>query len=307
MRGVVWEVLNSRPMNSRFLALFALFALFLTSCSPFRMMSDKQFVSDYDGYEMMSVQSRGDDFESMGGARMMAPGVKDVAYAPQMEDRKMIYTAQLTLHVEDVRETSTEIKTFVEGLGGNLTDSNVTRGSNSYSGWLTVRVPVDQFQSALLGLKEMAVYVDSEYSNSQDVTEYYTDLGSRLTNKQAEEKQYLEILDKAETVTDILAVTQYLSSVRYEIESLQGQLKVYDSQIDYSTITVYLSEDESVSAVAETWKPVSTVRGAFSDWVLFLQGAMDAGIYLLIFIWPLVILVWAFRKWFRSAKKTIRK
>lgn len=258
-----------------------------------------------ESYDMMSVSSGSEyEMDDMMSSRTV---LNDSTYSPEQEDRKMIYTANLTLHVEDVRDAGTEIKTFVEGLGGNVTDSSITRGDNSYTGWFTVRVPVEQFDTALSGLKEMAVYVESEYSNAQDVTEYYTDLESRLTNKQAEEAQYLEILDQAESVTDILAVTQYLSTVRYEIESLQGQIKYYDSQIDYSSITVYLNEDESVSAVTETWKPVSTVRSAFSDWVVFLQGAVDGVIYLLIFAWPILILAWGVRKWLRRDKKSSKK
>lgn len=255
-----------------------------------------------DEYAMMDSEEYVAD--SMMSSRTV---LSESSYSPEQEDRKMIYTANLTLHVEDVRDSGAEIKTFVEGLGGNVTDSSITRGDNSYTGWFTVRVPVDQFDTAISGLKEMAIYVESEYSNAQDVTEYYTDLESRLSNKQAEEAQYLEILERAETVEDILAVTQYLSSVRYEIESLQGQLKYYDSQIDYSTITVYLNEDESVSAVTETWKPVSTLRSAFSDWVVFLQGAVDGVIYLVIFAWPLLILAWGVRKWLRRDKKTSKK
>lgn len=290
-------------MKTRFLLGILLSSLLLTSCSPFKgMMGYETGSSGYvESYDMMAEESFVEyESDNMMSSRMV---LNDSSYSPEVEDRKMIYTADLTLHVESVRDTGSEIKTFVEGLGGNVTDSSITRGDNSYTGWFTVRVPVDQFDTALSGLKEMAVYVDSEYSNSQDVTEYYTDLEARLVNKQAEEAQYLSILDQAVTVDEILAVTSYLSSVRYEIESLQGQINYYDSQIDYSTITVYLNEDESVSAVTETWKPVSTVRSAFSDWVVFLQGAVDAVIYLLIFAWPILILVWGIRKWLRRDKK----
>ncbi len=231
----------------------------------------------------------------------------EAAYTPESVDRKIIYTASLSLHVEEVREAGEAIQVLVEGMGGNVTDSNITRGSNSYTGWFTLRVPVDQFQLAMTELKALSVYVDSEYSNAQDVTEYYMDLETRLTNKQAEEAQYLEILTRAQTVTEILSVTAYLSDVRYEIESIQGQINYYDSQTDYSTITVYLSEDESVSAVSETWKPVSTFRGAISDWVIFLQGAADLVIYLVIFGWPFLILAWGIRAFFRRSKKPAKK
>lgn len=294
------------PMQRALLFVFFLSVVLLGACGPFRstemgMMPD--YEEAYYGGEgaMMSESMMGDN-------RMASLKMEDMdSYQPAVIERQLIYTATLTLHVDDVRETGSEIKTFVENMGGHVTDSSFTRGENAYTGWYTLRVPVEQFDSAMAGLKALAVYVDSEYSNVQDVTEYYMDLEARLANKQAEEVQYLSILDKAVTVEEILSVTSYLSNVRYEIESLQGQLKYYDSQTDYSTITVYLTEDESVSAVTEIWKPLSTLRGAFSDWVVFLQGAVDVVIYLMIFGWPLVLLFWGLRTWFRKNRKSVKK
>jgi hypothetical protein len=139
------------------------------------------------------------------------------------------------------------------------------------------------------------------------ICEYYMDMEARLTNKQAEEAQYLEIMKQASTVTDTLAVTQALNNVQYEIESLQAQIKSYDTQIDYSNIYISLSEDESAAATSETWSPSSTLHGAQSDFVVFLQGAADLLIYAGIFGGPLlllILLVWIVR---RSMNRKARK
>lgn len=281
----------------------------LSACSPFRSMTGSSSY-DYDDYESSSSGYYPESEEMMGGDKYMADSVTLAAPTSSTtseEERKIIKTGSLSLHVESVQDMVPVITALVEGVGGNVDSSNITRGYNSYSANLTVRVPSDQFDASMTALKEQAVYVDSEYTNASDVTEYYTDLETRLSNKQAEEAQYLEILKQATTVTDILSVTQYLSNVRYEIESLQGQLKSYDSQIDKSTITIYLSEDESVSAVSQTWKPLSTLRQAASDWVVFLQSGVDGVIYLVIFGWPLLIVAWGVRRWLRRNRKPVRK
>lgn len=281
----------------------------LSACSPFRSMSGNSY--DYDDYESSSSVYYPESEGMMGGDKYMFDSADNISVASPtsvtVEDRKIIKTGSLSLHVESVQDMVPVITALVEGIGGNVDSSNITRGYNSYSANLTVRVPSDQFDSTMTSLKEQAVYVDSEYTNASDVTEYYTDLETRLSNKQAEEAQYLEILKQATTVTDILSVTQYLSNVRYEIESLQGQLKSYDNQIDKSTITLYLSEDESVSAVSQTWKPLSTLRQAASDWVVFLQSGVDGVIYLVIFGWPLLIVAWGVRRWLRRNRKPVRK
>lgn len=287
-------------MKRSFLFTLLLSSVLLSACSPWSPTRTTGSV-DYTGPYPESESAYG-----MDGGKMMLDTSDNISAVPG-EDRKIIKTGSLSLHMESVQDALPDITAYVEGLGGNVNSSNLMRGENSYSASMTVRVPSDQFDAAMSALKEKAVYVESEYTNASDVTEYYTDLETRLSNKQAEEKQYLEILTSATSVTDVLSVTQYLSSVRYEIESLQAQIKSYDTQIDASTIDLYLTEDESVSAVSETWKPASTVRTALSDFVVFLQGAVDAAIYLVIFGWPLLLLYVGVRAYMKRHRKSSKK
>lgn len=293
--GVFWSCyalcISPRHMKKFASLLFAL--LILSGCSRFGNSDDTVMMPtmgmDYDEAE----EYKADDRSMMGG---------ESGYAPDAE-QKVIKTGTLSLHMEDVRESVDLIKEQVTVWGGEVTNTNVTRYSNSYYGSLTVRVPSDQFDTALTGLKEMAVYVESEYTNADNITEVYMDLEARLNNLKEEETQYLAILDKAVTVEEILNVTDYLSQVRYEIESLEGQLKYYDTNVDYSTITLTLTEDESVEAAQESWRPLSTFREALSDWMVFLQDFADAAIYLVIFGWPLILILLGAWLWKRSHTK----
>jgi hypothetical protein len=83
--------------------------------------------------------------------------------------------------------------------------------------------------------------VSSVTSTSTDVTGQYVDLQARISALQASRQQYLTILSKAETIGDILAVQSQLDTIQSEIEQLQGQLNVLDSQTAYGTLTVSLS------------------------------------------------------------------
>ena len=164
-----------------------------------------------------------------------------------------------------------------------------------------MRIPADRFEEAMVGLKGFALYVESEYVDADDVTEEYTDLEARLTNYQAEEAQYVAIMERANSVEEILKVTQSLSNVRYQIERIQGQLNYYDNRVDYSTISVSLNEDESVSNVAGKWLPGSTASEALSDFVVFLQSLVDKGIYLAVFGWPILLIALWF--WMKKRKR----
>lgn len=214
-------------------------------------------------------------------------------------DQKVIKTGSLSLHVDDVQETIDSITTRVNEWNGFVLNSNLDKGSDSYYGYMSVKVPAENFDTAMEGLKELALIVNSESSNAQDVTEAYADLQARLNNLQAEEQSYLALLDGRGSLEEVLNVTQALSNVRYKIESTQGQINYYDARTDFSTITISLTEDSNISAVTETWRPISTVRDSFSEWVVFLQDATDWLINLAIFGWPillLLIIIWLVRK-----------
>jgi len=90
-------------------------------------------------------------------------------------------------------------------------------------------------------LRSMAEQVKSESSEASEVTEEYTDLQARLRNQEATEAQLLELLNKAETIPDILAVQDKVSQVRLEIERVQGRINVLDSLTSMATITVELA------------------------------------------------------------------
>lgn len=289
------------PMKKLSILLLALFLL--SGCSVFR---GADVSSPEYGYDTTTGSSGYYEEEYYAMDSDSVKMVDDSGYVEGVE-QKVIKTGTLALHMESVQEGVELIKTKVTEWGGDVTNSNVTRYDNSYYGSMTVRVPSEQFDAAMSGLKELAVYVDSEYTNADNITEAYMDLEARLSNLKEEEQQYLAILDKAVTVEEILQVTDYLSTVRYEIESAEGQLKYYDTNVDYSTITLTLTEDESVAAVQETWRPLSTFRDAMSEWVVFLQGVVDSAIYLAIFGWPVLVLLLVVLIWRRRHHAKRRK
>ena len=126
---------------------------------------------------------------------------------------------------------SDAIKAMIQGLAGYVDDSNINRYDGSYTANMTLRVPSDKFDSTVASLKALAVYVNNEYSNSEDVTQYYNDLDSKIKNREALELQYLEVLKKANDVDAIVSITKALADVRSEIESLQIEKKGYDNRI----------------------------------------------------------------------------
>lgn len=226
-------------------------------------------------------------------------------------DQKIIKTGYLDITVEAVNEVVAKITALTTGKGGYTQDSSVSeREDGTKFGNITVRVPVAEFENTMVEIKKFAIVVDTESANGQDVTEEYTDLAARLKNAQAQEVIYLEILNKAETVEDILAVQSYLGNIREQIETLQGRIKYLENKTGYSTISVSLSEESTIRIPSKEFRPWSAIKEAAQSLVVLFQGLVITIIWLVILggglLLPIALVVWLIVKLIKKLAKNRR-
>ena len=93
--------------------------------------------------------------------------------------------------------------------------------------------------------------VVSQNLRREDITLKYVATSSRITALETEEARLLELLSKAETMEDLLEIEARLTDVRYELENHASQLRLYDNQIDYATIYLYIEEVQEYTPVEE--------------------------------------------------------
>lgn len=249
---------------------------------------------------------------ALGGRSLKS--LESVGVAPESlveTDKKIIRTGSLDLKVGSADDASGKISQIAADNGGEVFSSNFYQsGKNVKSGTIEVKVPVGNFEKTFAELKKIANLVVRESTSGQDVTMEYADLQIRLKNKQAEEKSFLNILDRSGKIEDVLAATREVARVRSEIESLQGQIKYMESQTDKSTISVSLTEDTPIT-FTDTWRPWQFVKETFNGLFKDLQGVVNFIIVLVIRIIPVVILYilillglyWAGRKIYLKIKR----
>ena len=159
-------------------------------------------------------------------------------------DRMIVRTGNMALVVEDVSVAIEQITSMASRLTGYVVSSNVWQDRERLYGSISIRVPAERFDEAIKTLRALAVDVTTETTNSQDVTEEYTDLTSRLKNLKATEAQLLKILEKAEKVEDILAVQRELTDIRGQIEQTQGRMQYLERTAASSLISVSLQQSK---------------------------------------------------------------
>ena len=163
----------------------------------------------------------------------------DIFSESSLLERKLIKNGNISIYVDSLEEANKKIESWVENLGGYISNSQMNKYSYSY----TARIPSERFDEAMIilnGLGELntrSVFIE-------DVTERYYDLEDRLESKKILKDKYSEYLKKAQNIKDLLEIERQLNSVISEIESMEGQMKRLVSQIDYSTISVTISASE---------------------------------------------------------------
>jgi hypothetical protein len=206
------------------------------------------------------------------------------------DDKKIIKNGNFDFKVNSVDQAMVNITQIAKDNGGDIFSSNIYQSAkNIKTGYATVKVPAANFEKTYSDLKKVATLVISESTSGADVTEQYTDLQAQLKNAQAEEQAYLNIMNQAQKVSDILEVQQQLSRVQGEIESLQGRIKFMDSQINMAAITISLTEDANVTVV-EGWRPLQVAKEAINNLVVSVQNFIDFVIRFIIIILPIFIL-----------------
>lgn len=170
-------------------------------------------------------------------------------------DRKIIRNATVEITVDDVLAAVKHVEDAALAAGGFVSSSTVNvqdlprpQGSDPdqptpkrQTATVTLRVPAESFASVMNRIRGIAKEVTGESSNASEVTEEYTDLQARLRNLQSIEQQYLQLLGRAEAISDIVMVQDRLNSVRGEIEQVQGRINLLDNLTDMATITVNIS------------------------------------------------------------------
>lgn len=216
-------------------------------------------------------------------------------------ERKLIKNVDMNVETREYDKLLASVENKVTELGGYIESLDAYNGSSYYNyrstrnANMTIRIPKDCLDEFLNTVSDLG-NVTSRSENVQDVTLTYVDLQSHRDALQTEQERLLQLLEQAESIEDIITIEQRLSDVRYQLESMESQLRSYDNQVDYSTVYLYIDEVEVYTPVEEetTWERISA---GFMDSLKSIgEGIKEAAIWFVIHIpylviWAIVIVI----------------
>ncbi len=146
---------------------------------------------------------------------------------------------------------------------------------------LTIRIPEERLEEFLTAVSDTG-HVTRRSENVEDVTLAYVDLESHKEALETEQKRLLSLLEQAESVEDIITIESRLSEVRYQLESMESQIRTFDNRIDYSTVYLYIDEVEVFSPAQEesAWSRITD--GFMNSIKNIADGCREFGILFLI-------------------------
>ena len=270
-------------MKHRIVALLIVLALVTTGCA---MKSAPQMMME----ESAPMEAPAEYDKSARSASTASGGEAAVAVAQDLP-KMIIYTGEISLVVKDTIKAQEDITQMVEAMEGYVSNSS----SYAYGGGLmrinlTLRLPADRFNEVMADLRAMAMEVTQENIGSQDVTQEYVDLESRLRALEAKADRLEELMKEAEDTEAVLAVYQELSQTEQEIEQTKGRMQYLERSAAMATITVSLTPDELSQPVEIAgWRPAGIAKQAIEALVSVFQWLLGALIWIVILIVPVVL------------------
>ena len=247
--------------------------------------------------------------------KTVANGESDPEVPRAIDQRKIIYNANIDLVVDAFEDVPGEVQALVKKHGGFIANSSI-RGSEGEprTGTWTLRIPSANYDAFVAGSKSLG-QVRSVTTDTREVTAEYVDLESRIRNLKTEEQRLNKHLqDSTGKLDEILKVEREISRVRGEIERHEGRLNVLKDLTSLSTVTLTIQEIKDYvpepteepgygTKVARTW---NDSLGAFGQFMTGLSLAIVALVPWLILIVPIGVVAWlVIRTLIRKASKAI--
>ncbi len=218
-------------------------------------------------------------------------------------EQKVISNGYVTSESGEVGAVRADAVKVVTAAGGHIQDEQTSTNTEGVitSSNLTVRVPSAKFEDTMAKLAKLGRLIDLSKS-AQDVTTEVLDVQARVRVQTAAVQRIEKLMERANSIRDIVALESELSNRQAELESLKAQATWLGNQTAMSTISINLQR------VGTTSTPNAFVDGLRSGWRSLaasfsaLITVLGALIPWLIVVGPVLVIVWWRRR--RNARST---
>jgi uncharacterized membrane protein len=324
------------------LACFIILVLVVSACGSAKSASTSEYdfateeaagaVDDYEygnGYAASMTQAKAYDGEETADTGSGSPTEPEQpeAVEPAESNQKLVYTCWMTIQTLEFDKTQSSVKDAVKKVGGIIESESVTdsdyhwyydsyyKKSCTLTSNLTVRVPSAKYEEFLTLLDGAGGKVTNKSQNVENITKRYNDQTVYIQSLETQEQRLMEMMEKAETVEEMITVEARLTEVQTELNQARSSLANMDTDVKYSTVNLTLEE---VVKYTDTPKTPLTfgerVADAFveswANFVAMLQGIVIGLIYILptlLLVLAILLVVFLIHREYRKKHPRVKK
>jgi hypothetical protein len=224
--------------------------------------------------------------------------------------QKLIKTGDLSFETKDIKVTRQNLNGLIKATQSYVSNESEDNYEGRTTNNLTIRIPSANFDDFINKLSVGVELFDYKNIYVTDVTDQYTDTEARIKTKKAIEQKYIALLERANSIDEILEIEKEIGYLRTEIESTEALLKSMTSQIAYSTLTVTFYEIDHTHPQADTPtvsnKFVDALASGWEKILNFLVGLVENWPGVIIFLIILIVVKRNWRKWLGKLKSKFK-
>jgi Domain of unknown function (DUF4349) len=216
----------------------------------------------------------GDPAERADGGVAEAPGAPqptgtEASTDTPAEERSLIYTGTITVKVNQVANAADQAIAIAAGLGGVVAGDNRTIDEDRSQAIVVLRVPAERFTSTLDAMAKLGTE-QSRQVQAQDVTDSLVDLDARVATQEASVSRVRDLLARAQTIGEIVALESELTRRQAELDSLKQRRAKLSGLVALATITVVLRGPAATAGPTEP--ETGFIAGLKAGWKGFLAS-----------------------------------
>lgn len=226
---------------------------------------------------------------------------------PVNSERKLIKNGSIFIDVKDIKTEKSKIDSLIKKYQAYFDKETTNRYDNSTILTLKIRIPSQNFEKFIVGIEKGGNKITNKEISTEDVTEEFIDLETRLLNKRKFMTKYQELLKSAKSIKEMLEIQEKIRSLEEEIESATGRLKYISNQVSYSTLELRLEQENEFKYTPEKRDSITEKlkQSIIGGWFVFVDF-----LYILLYNWVFIIFIsvgiYVFRKYRKKRKEKLK-
>ena len=252
----------------------------------------------YESYaaEEAAQAADGEEYTADGGSG----GSTESALRAQ-DGQKIVYTGNLSIQTLEYEKSAASIRKKIKDAGG-FSEAESERDNDYY--WyshssgsgntrylsITARIPSEKFEDFINSLSGDGK-VMSRSVNAENISQVYANKETYKKSLEKEQERLLEMMDKAETIEDMITVESRLSEVERQLNVYKTDLAQMDKDVEFSTVYIELKEVKRYTEEVSSTTFGEELKYAFEDAISSFKNFCEGIILFVVRNFPYLIIL----------------